>query len=81
MTTVARAFRPDAVIERYYNFGGEAIGAATTVGAVGVLEVNAPLIEEKSNERTLLNREGAEDVAMRAFRSQEVWPQSPPGGS
>ena len=40
--TIARQIRPDVVIERYYNFGGEGIGAATDIGALAVLEVNAP---------------------------------------
>ena len=34
---------PDVIMERYYNFGGEGIGAAARVGATAVLEVNAPV--------------------------------------
>ena len=40
---IAEALRPDVVIERYYNFGGEGIAAAARVGATAVLEVNAPV--------------------------------------
>ncbi len=38
-------FRPDVVIERYYNFAGEAIIRAKTFGIPTVLEVNSPMIE------------------------------------
>src|SRR5215831_579422 len=41
------AMRPDAVIERYHNFGGEAIRAAPRVKAVAVLEVNAPVVDHR----------------------------------
>ena len=41
----ARALRPDIVIERYYNFGGEGILRCARSGAVAVLEVNAPVID------------------------------------
>ena len=35
--------------------------------AAGLLEVNAPLIEEQATHRTLVDREAAERVAARAF--------------
>jgi glycosyltransferase involved in cell wall biosynthesis len=38
----------------------------------GVLEVNAALIEEHGNRHLLIDRAGAEDAAMRAFRSATV---------
>ena len=41
----ARQFQPEVVIERYYNFGGEGVLAATKVGALVVLEVNAPVVD------------------------------------
>jgi len=48
--------RPDAVIERYHNFGGEAIRAAARVNAVAVLEVNAPVIDFRGSNKALLDR-------------------------
>jgi glycosyltransferase involved in cell wall biosynthesis len=53
---IARAERPDAIIERYHNFGGEAIRLARTLGAVGVLEVNAPVIDFPGSRKALLDR-------------------------
>ena len=53
---LARALRPDVVIERYYNFGGEGIAAAKEVGAIAVLEVNAPVIDYPGSAKRLLDR-------------------------
>jgi glycosyltransferase involved in cell wall biosynthesis len=53
---LARAIRPDAIIERYHNFGGEAIRAAAAVNAVAVLEVNAPVIDHAGSSKALLDR-------------------------
>jgi glycosyltransferase involved in cell wall biosynthesis len=53
---VARELKPDAIIERYHNFGGEAIRAARGVGAVAVLEVNAPVIDHRGSSKALLDR-------------------------
>ena len=53
---LARAIRPDAIIERYHNFGGEAIRSAADVGAVAVLEVNAPVIDHPGSPKALLDR-------------------------
>ena len=52
----ARQFRPDAVIERYYNFGGEGILAAADVGALAVLEVNAPVVDHPGSLKGKLDR-------------------------
>ena len=52
----ARTFRPDAVIERYYNFGGEGIAAARATGALGVLEVNAPVVDHPGSRKAALDR-------------------------
>ncbi len=54
--TIAREIRPDAIIERYYNFGGEGIGAAAEIGAVAVLEVNAPVIDHQGSTKQLIDR-------------------------
>ena len=52
----AAAFRPDAIIERYHNFGGEAIRLASRLHAVAVLEVNAPVIDYTGSSKALLDR-------------------------
>lgn len=56
VTRLARALRPDVVIERYYNFGGEGITAAAATGALGVLEVNAPVIDYAGSRKAALDR-------------------------
>jgi glycosyltransferase involved in cell wall biosynthesis len=53
---VARAFEPDVVIERYYNFGGEGIAAGRSVGALTVLEVNAPVVDFPGSKKALLDK-------------------------
>jgi hypothetical protein len=52
----SRVLRPDAVIERYYNFGGEAIGVAAEAGIPSVLEVNAPVVDHPGSLKALLDR-------------------------
>lgn len=52
----ARAIRPDVVIERYYNFGGEGLLAARKVGALAVLEVNAPIVDYPGSAKAWLDR-------------------------
>ena len=47
----SRALRPDVVMERYYNFGGEGVLAAAAAGANAVLEVNAPVIDHRARPR------------------------------
>jgi glycosyltransferase involved in cell wall biosynthesis len=54
--TLARGIRPDAIIERYHNFGGEAIRLARRIGAVGVLEVNAPVVDHPGSAKAVLDR-------------------------
>lgn len=53
---LARGMRPDAIIERYHNFGGEAIRHAAELGAVGMLEVNAPVIDHAGSAKARLDR-------------------------
>ena len=53
---IARQLRPDVVIERYYNFGGEGMLAARAVGALAVLEVNAPVIDYPGSAKVWLDR-------------------------
>ena len=53
---LARTLQPDVVIERYYNFGGEGILAAERVGALAVLEVNAPIVDYPGSRKQLVDR-------------------------
>jgi alpha-maltose-1-phosphate synthase len=53
---IAEALRPDVIMERYYNFGGEGISAAGRVGATAVLEVNAPVIDYPGSNKRLIDR-------------------------
>ena len=56
VTRIAREFEPDAVIERYYNFGGEGIAAGREVGATLVLEVNAPVVDFPGSKKAMLDK-------------------------
>ena len=53
---IARALRPDVVIERYHNFGGEGIRAAQDTGARAVLEVNAPIVDHPGSAKARLDQ-------------------------
>ena len=53
---LAQHLRPDVIIERYYNFGGEALRAAARVDAKAVLEVNAPVVDHAGSAKSLLDR-------------------------
>jgi glycosyltransferase involved in cell wall biosynthesis len=52
---VAEEARPDVVIERYYNFGGEGIATARARGIPGVLEVNSPLVDHPRSLKAALD--------------------------
>jgi starch synthase len=54
--SLAREIKPDVIIERYYNFGGEGVRAAAEVGALAVLEVNAPVIDYSGSPKQTLDR-------------------------
>ena len=53
---LAAGLRPDVVMERYHNFGGEALTAARGVGALAVLEVNAPVVDHPGSPKALVDR-------------------------
>jgi glycosyltransferase involved in cell wall biosynthesis len=57
----------DAIYERYSLWSFAGMEYARTAAVPGVLEVNAPLIEEQADHRTLMDRFGAEEVARRVF--------------
>jgi glycosyltransferase involved in cell wall biosynthesis len=50
------ALKPDVIIERYYNFGGEGVMAAKAAGARTVLEVNAPVIDYPGSTKARIDR-------------------------
>lgn len=53
---LARRLRPDVVMERYYNFGGEALAAARRLGLFSALEVNAPVVDYPGSTKQRLDR-------------------------
>jgi glycosyltransferase involved in cell wall biosynthesis len=56
MTSLAREIRADAVIERYYNFGGEGVLAASRLDIPAVLEVNAPVVDYPGSAKARIDR-------------------------
>jgi len=64
---LAQAGPFDMIYERYSLWSFAAMEFARAQRLPGVLEVNAPLIEEQSRHRQLFNQAGAEEVARRAF--------------
>ena len=52
---VISGIHPDVVMERYYNFAGEAILQAKTSGIPTVLEVNSPMIEYPGSPKSKLD--------------------------
>ena len=59
----------ELVYERYSLWSDAAMGWARSNDVVGILEVNAPLIDEQAEHRVLADRAGAERIASRAFTS------------
>jgi glycosyltransferase involved in cell wall biosynthesis len=53
---VALEVRPDLVMERYYNFGGEGLIAARRIRASAVLEVNAPVVDYRGSLKQRLDQ-------------------------
>jgi glycosyltransferase involved in cell wall biosynthesis len=53
---IAERLRPDVIMERYYNFGGEGILNARAIGARAVLEVNAPVIDHPGSPKARVDR-------------------------
>jgi glycosyltransferase involved in cell wall biosynthesis len=56
VTQLARTLDPGAIIERYYNFGGEGIMAGHTLGKRTMLEVNAPVIDYPGSSKARVDR-------------------------
>lgn len=57
----------EMVYERYSLWGTAAMEFANSAGLPGILEVNAPLVEEQATHRSLVNRDRAEEIASRVF--------------
>jgi glycosyltransferase involved in cell wall biosynthesis len=62
----------DLIYERYSLWSYAGMERARAAGLPGVLEVNAPLIEEQAEFRGLIDRAKAEEVAERAFEAAGV---------
>jgi glycosyltransferase involved in cell wall biosynthesis len=56
VTELARRLNVELVMERYYNFGGEGVMAASRLGIPAVLEVNAPVIDYPGSLKSKLDR-------------------------
>ncbi|MFI5177433.1 MAG: glycosyltransferase [Vicinamibacterales bacterium] len=56
VSALARRIGADAIMERYYNFGGEGVLAAHGLGLAAVLEVNAPIIDFPGSPKARLDR-------------------------
>jgi glycosyltransferase involved in cell wall biosynthesis len=53
---VLQEVRPDVLIERYYNFGGEGILAAAAARVPALLEVNSPVVDHPGSLKATLDR-------------------------
>jgi glycosyltransferase involved in cell wall biosynthesis len=62
----------DVVYERYSLWSFAGMHYARSAGIPGILEVNAPLIDEQIRYRGLVNPEAAEHVAERAFHAASM---------
>lgn len=62
----------DVVYERHALFAFAAMEYARAAGIPGLLEVNAPLVEEQRRHRVLVHEELAESAATRAFEAASL---------
>lgn len=62
----------DCIYERYSLWSSAGMGYAQAQGIPGILEVNAPLIEEQIRHRELVHRKEAEEIAARAFAAAQA---------
>jgi glycosyltransferase involved in cell wall biosynthesis len=56
VTRLAREIGAEAIIERYYNFGGEGILSARRLRIPAVLEVNAPIVDYPDSSKARVDR-------------------------
>ncbi len=66
---LAQRVRPEIVIERYHNFGGEGVLAGRATGAHIVLEVNAPIVDHPGSRKAGLDRL----LVLRPMRRWRAW--------
>jgi len=52
---IAERTRPEVVMERYYNFGGEGLAVARERGLPSLLEVNSPAVDHPGSLKALLD--------------------------
>jgi glycosyltransferase involved in cell wall biosynthesis len=55
VAAIAAAVKPDVVMERYYNFGGEGLAAAEQAAVPAVLEVNSPVVDHPGSLKAALD--------------------------
>jgi starch synthase len=55
VAAIADAVAPDAVMERYYNFGGEGIRVAAARRIPSLLEVNSPVVDHPGSLKAFLD--------------------------
>jgi glycosyltransferase involved in cell wall biosynthesis len=65
--TLASSGNFDLIYERYSLWSFSGMAYAQDEDIPGILEVNAPLIDEQEKHRTLINRQSAETVAQKVF--------------
>jgi alpha-maltose-1-phosphate synthase len=56
IAAIAERVRPDAVMERYYNFGGEGVAVAARRGVPALLEVNSPVLDHPGSLKAIVDR-------------------------
>lgn len=71
-SALAEAGPFDAVYERHALWSFAAMEYARQAGVPGLLEVNAPLVEEQAEHRVLVDREAAASAAERAFAAARI---------
>lgn len=71
IATLIEQLKPDVLMERYYNFGGEGILAAEAARVPSLLEVNSPVVDHRGSMKATLD---ALLIArpMRAYRERLV---------
>ncbi len=73
ITAALQKFGPfDMIYERYSLWSYAAMEYARLSGTTGVLEVNAPLVQEQAEHRVLIDRAAAEGVARRIFAAADA---------
>jgi glycosyltransferase involved in cell wall biosynthesis len=69
LTALAFEVKPDVVMERYYNFGGEGVAAAEAIRIPSVLEVNSPVVDHPRSPKAALDAA----LVVRPFRRRREW--------